>query len=335
MDEPKLRVAGEHNSISDVEGIKVGNYTDLDILSGVTVVLPDEACICGAEVRGGAPGTREIALLDPVNLVEKVNAVVLSGGSAFGLDAASGVMRYLEEIGKGYETRDGVKVPIVPAAIIYDLKRGKIEGKMDAASGYSACVDANQSFIMGNTGAGTGAIAGGIKGGLGSASEVLPNGLTIGALAIVNSAGHVADPLHGGLYGDHLELSGEFHLRRRLKVDASVLPTMISKLMESTVLGVVATDVNLSKAEATRVAIMAHDGVARAVYPSHTLFDGDTVFSLATGEKKILGNRARLVSTLGAASADVLARAIIRGVLSANSIGEIKSYKDLFPQAFT
>jgi L-aminopeptidase/D-esterase-like protein len=331
---PRLRVTGNQNCLTDVDGIKVGNFTDFDALSGVTVVLLDEAFVCGADVRGGAPGTREISLLDPVNLVGKADAVVLSGGSAFGLDAASGVMRYLEEVGRGYETRDGVRVPIVPAAIIYDLNRGKVKRKVNADSGYAACLDAKLSFPLGNVGAGTGAMAGSVKGGLGSASEVLANGVTVGGLAVVNSAGQVADSRHGGLYASYLELSDEFHLGKHLVIDVSIIHPLTSKLAENTVLGVVASDAELTKSEATRVAMMAHDGIARAIYPSHTLFDGDTVFALATGERKEVNNRARLISMIGAASADVLARAIIRGVVSAESVGKTESYRDAFPEAF-
>jgi L-aminopeptidase/D-esterase-like protein len=332
--EPILRKTGETNSITDVEGIRIGNFTDLNILSGVTVVIPDEARVCGADIRGGAPGTRELALLDPVNLVQRVDALTLSGGSAFGLESASGVMSFLEESNKGYETRDGVKVPIVPAAIIYDLYRGKTKGRVDNSSGYMACRALSQSVNQGNVGAGTGAVSGGIKGGLGTASELLPRGITVGGLAIVNSSGYVADSRFGGLYAGYLELGEEFGLMRSLRIDVSCSMQMTSKLAENTVLGVVATDVALSKSEAKRVAIMAHDGIPRAIMPSHTLFDGDVVFSLA-GQKVVDDDRARLISLIGSTCADVLSRAIVHGVLAADSTSDFLSYRDRFPEAFS
>ncbi len=324
------RMIGPRNRITDVKGIKVGNHTDLDVLSGVTVIVPDERCTAGVDVRGGAPGTRETDLLNPVNHVQEVDAVLLSGGSAFGLSNADGVMRFMEEEDRGYLARNGIKVPIVPAAIIFDLNRGEKSGRIDPNSGYEACKSLSLDIDLGNVGAGTGAKAGGLKGGLGSASEVLPNGVTVGAIVAVNSAGYVADPIEGGLYARYLEINEEFGDVPSLHINASVQTPLSTRLGENTVIGLVATDASLSKTEANKVAQMAHDGIARAVNPSHTMFDGDTVFSLATGVVDTNGIRGSLVSLIGATAADVLSRAIIHGVLNASSVNGIPSYRDRF-----
>ncbi len=332
--EQVLRKTGESNSITDVHGISVGNFTDPEILSGVTVVMPDESCVCGVDLRGSAPGTREIPLLDPVCLIQGVNAITLSGGSAFGLSTASGVMRFLEEKGQGYITREGCKVPIIPAAIIYDLYRGKVRGKLCEKSGYAACESLSRTVLQGNVGAGTGAMAGGIKGGLGTASEVLPGGVKVGAISVVNSAGNVADPVLGGLYARYLGLEEEFNGVKQLPINSRFFTPLMNKLYVNTVIGVVATDANLNKSEITKVAMMAHDGIARAIYPAHTMFDGDTVFALATGRNEVNAKRANMVSLIGAIAADVFSRSIVHGVLAADSVAEIKSYKDRFPSAF-
>jgi L-aminopeptidase/D-esterase-like protein len=328
--EPVLRVHGERNSITDVPGIQVGNYTDLDVLSGLTVIIPDDRCVAGVDVRGGAPGTRETDLLNPVNHVDKIDAVLLSGGSAFGLSNADGVMRYLEEEGRGYPARDGIKVPIVPSAIIFDLYRGEKRGRMSLESGYQACMSLSVDLKQGNVGAGTGAIAGGIKGGLGTASEVLSSGVTVGAVAVVNSAGYTTDPTCGGFYARNLELGGEFGNLPELPIKGNVLSPLSARLGENTVIGVVATDTSLSKTEVTKVAQMAQDGVARAVSPAHTMFDGDTIFALSTGGKETNGNRGSLVSLIGAVAADVFSRAIIHGVINASTANGIVSYRDKF-----
>ena len=328
--EPVFRVHGELNSITDVPGIKVGNYTDLDVLSGVSVVLPENRCFAGVDVRGGAPGTRETDLLNPVNHVDKVDAVMLIGGSAFGLSNADGVMRYLEEEGRGYTVRGSVKVPIVPSGIIYDLYRGKKRGRIPFDSGYHACKSQSVDIKQGNIGAGTGAIAGGLKGGLGTASEILPNGVTVGAMAVVNSVGYVADPGCGGLYARFMELEGEFGDIPEFSLQGNILSPLSTRLGENTVIGVIATDTALGKTELTKVAQMAQDGVARAVSPSHTMFDGDTIFALSTGEKETKLSRESLVSLIGAVAADVFSRAIIHVVLNASSVNGIVSYRDRF-----
>lgn len=324
------RVLGPRNSITDVPGIKVGNYTDLDVLSGVTVIVPDERCVAGVDVRGSAPGTRETDLLNPINHVDKVDAIMLSGGSAFGLGQADGVMRHLEENGRGYPARNGIKIPIVPSAIIFDLYRGAKRERLQSDAGYKAMKSLGLDFEYGNIGAGTGAMAGGLKGGLGSASEVLPNGITVGAIVAVNPAGYVADPVNGGLYAHHLELDNEFEGVTKLPIDSSILTPLSVRLGENTVIGVVATDATLNKTEATKIAQMTHDGVARAISPSHTMFDGDTIFTLVTGLKEGNGNRGSLISLIGATAADVFSRAIMHGVLNAHSVNGITSYRDRF-----
>lgn len=324
------RVHGLRNSITDVPGIKVGNYSDLEVLSGVTVVLPDDRCVAGVDVRGSAPGTRETDLLDPVNQVSEVDAIMLSGGSAFGLGNADGVMRFLEENNRGYPARDGIKVPIVPSAIIFDLYRGEKRGRVSSDAGYKACQLAGLDVEQGNIGAGTGAIAGGIKGGLGTASEVLPNGVTVGAIVSVNSAGYVADPINGGFYARYLELENEYEDTPKLAKRLNVHTPLSARLGENTVIGVIATDAALTKTECTKVAQMAHDGIARAVSPAHTMFDGDTLFALATSSMETNGYRGSLVSLIGSTAADVLARAIIHGVLQAKSVNGISSYMESF-----
>ncbi len=327
---PTHRHHGPRNSITDVQGIKIGNHSDMDILTGVTVVVPDERCTAGVDVRGGAPGTRETDLLDPVNLVERVDAVVLSGGSAFGLSTADGVMRFLDEQGRGYPAKNGVHVPIVPAAIIYDLNRGKKQGRINADMGYTACENLSYECHNGNVGAGVGAVAGGIKGGLGTASEVLHNGVCVGAVVAVNSAGYVADPLSGGLYARYLELDKEYGDAPVLSIHGDMHTPLSVRLGENTVIAVVATDAALTKTECSKVAQMAHDGIARAVRPSHTLFDGDTVFALSTMKHVMKNGRGSIVSLIGSTAADVLSRAIIHGVINAETVNGIPCYRDRF-----
>lgn len=329
-DDYTKRIHGPRNSITDVSGIKVGNYTDLEVLSGVTVVLPDDRCVAGVDVRGSAPGTRETDLLNPVNQVSKVDAVMLSGGSAFGLGNADGVMRFLEENNRGYPTRGGVKVPIVPSAIIFDLYRGEKRERVSTDAGYLACQQAGLDVSQGNIGAGTGAVAGGIKGGLGTASEVLPNGVTVGAIVSVNSAGYVADPVNGGFYARYLELGNEYGETPKLPTRLDVHTPLSARLGENTVIGVIATDAALTKTECTKVAQMTHDGIARAVSPAHTMFDGDTIFAISTGAKESYSHKGSRISLIGSTAADVMARAIIHGVLHANSVNGIKSYAETF-----
>jgi L-aminopeptidase/D-esterase-like protein len=319
-----------NNTITDISGIEVGQAQDVEALTGCTVVLYRKGAVAGVDVRGSAPGTRETDLLNPVNLVEKVHAIVLAGGSAFGLDAASGVMRYLEENGIGFDTGAGV-VPIVPAAILFDLNIGRGDVRPDAEMGYRAATAATSGVpAEGNAGAGAGASVGKIfgpksamKAGIGTASMKV-GGLVVGAIMAVNSFGDVIDPETGqiiagarstnlgplrvgqeGYFGDTLEIMKTF-------VGRTVLGFATKA---NTVVGVVATNARLSKSEATKVAQMAQDGVARTIRPAHTMLDGDTIFALATGEKNTDP------STVGAFAAEVVAQAILRAVKKAAPAG--------------
>jgi len=334
--------SGRYNAITDVPGIEVGHFTDPRILSGVTVVLAREGSVGGVDVRGGSPGTRETDLLSPVNRIERVDAVALCGGSAFGLDAAGGVMRFLEEKGIGHQAREGMPVPIVPAAVIFDLGRGEARGRVTEASGYEACRLASGGRVpMGNVGAGTGAVSGGLKGGVGTASEVLENSTTVGAIVVVNSSGSAVDTGTGGFYARNLELDGEFGDLRE-DVPARFFPraNLMWRRGQHTTIGVAATDAALTKAQATKVAQMAHDGLARAVYPSHTMFDGDTVFTIATGESGNIDedldkrDRDRALSLLGASAADAMARAIVHAILAAETVGPYVCHRDRYPGAY-
>jgi len=288
-------------------------------MTGCTVVLcPPEGCAAGVDQRGSAPGTRETDLLRPGQLVERVNAILLTGGSAFGLDAAGGVMRYLEEHGIGHSVGVTV-VPIVPAAVIFDLAVGDFRTRPDAAMGYAACVAATDGAVTeGNVGAGTGASVGkalgpaqAMKSGLGMASLRLPGGLIVAALMVVNALGDVLDPRTGGiLAGARLPGGGWADSSHLLLHGAprSATPT-------NTVIGVVATNARLDKAQATKVAQMAHDGLARAVRPAHTMFDGDTIFALSAGAVQAD------ITRVGQAAADVTAEAIVQAVRTAHTAG--------------
>ena len=300
------------NAITDVRGIAVGHVQDDQALTGCTVILCRKGAVAGVDVRGGAPGTRETDLLNPINLVEKVHAIVLAGGSAFGLDAATGAVRYLEEQKIGFNT--GVaKVPIVPSAILYDLNLGRADVRPDSAMGYRAAASASTDAPKeGNVGAGTGASVGKIlgmkramKAGLGTASINL-NGTIVGALVAVNPFGDVIDPASGKVLAG---VRSGTTLQRLKKMQGR--PATAS----NTVIGVIATNAKLTKAQATKVAQMAQDGIARTIKPAHTMFDGDTIFTLATGEQKAD------VSTIGAYAAEAMAEAILRAVKMAKSAG--------------
>jgi L-aminopeptidase/D-esterase-like protein len=332
------------NRLTDVQGIVVGHSTDLDRMTGVTVILAKGGAVGAVDVRGAAPGTRETDLLNPVNRVEKIHAIAICGDSAFGLNAVGGVMRFLEEQGIGFPVGEGRVVPIVPAAVLFDLGRGKKEGHVSERAGYTACENATAGPVpQGNVGAGTGAVAGGLKGGIGTASETLQDGITVGGLVAVNSFGSPVEPETGHFYARRLEKAGEFG---NLRPDGPA-PTGPSRLEytgktgQHTTIGVVATDARLSKAQATRVAQAAHDGLARAIWPAHTLFDGDTVFVLATGavelphqDEPFMGDVAESLSRVGSSAADVLSRAIIHAILAAETVGSFPSYRDKYPQAF-
>ena len=309
------------DSLTDVRGLRVGHFTDTRRPTGCTVILTPEGAVAGVDVRGAAPGTRETELLSPLNAVEKVHAVMLAGGSAFGLDAAGGVMRWLDE--RGFGVRVGpARVPIVPAAILFDLWVGDAKIRPDAASGYAACDAATtEPVVEGNVGAGTGAAVGklfgihrAMRGGIGSAS-ITVGGLTVGALVAVNAIGDVVDPatgepVAGARTADGTALLGTMQALRRGDVPAHLQPGT------ATTLGVVATDAVLTKAQANKVAQMAHDGFARSINPVHTMGDGDTIFALATGASGIEGN----VTLIGALAADVMAIAVQRAVHAATAL---------------
>jgi len=318
--------------ITQVAGIRVGHFTLPGGLTGCTVVLADgEGAIGGVAQRGGAPGTRETDLLDPTNLVERVNAVVLTGGSAFGLDVGTGVMKFLEEKNIGYKTNAGV-VPIVPAAVIFDLPFiGASKARPTADCGYKAAAAAtNGPVAEGNVGAGAGATIGKINGGrtamkagIGSAAIALPNGLIVGALVAVNAVGDVIDPSSGAVVAGTRDAGGKLADARR--VLRAGTQTTTPRPGENTTIGVVATNARLTKPQAARMALMADDGLARAIFPSHTIGDGDTVFALATGA----WNGTADVSTVGALAADVMSEAIVRAAVMAKGSGGLPAAADL------
>ncbi|HXD16918.1 MAG TPA: P1 family peptidase [Vicinamibacterales bacterium] len=320
----------ERKGITQVPGIRVGHFTLPGGLTGCTVVLADgDGAVGGVAQRGGAPGTRETDLLDPTNLVERVNAIVLSGGSAFGLDAAQGVVKYLEEKNVGFKTSAGV-VPIVPSAILFDLGFGGNKARPTAECGYKAAgAAAGGPVAEGNVGAGAGATVGKIgggrmpmKSGIGSAAIALPNGLVVGAIVAVNAVGDIIDPSNGAVVAGARDANGNIADARKVLRAGS--QTSTPRPGENTTIGVVATNAKLTKAQASRMALMADDGLARALFPSHTLGDGDTVFALATGG----WNGTADVSNVGALAADVIAEAIIRAAVMAKSSGGLPSASD-------
>lgn len=334
---------GPNNAITDVPGIFVGHYTGTH-LTGTTVVQANPAAVGGVSQRGGSPGTRETDLLNPVNRVDIVNAVVLSGGSAYGLETASGVMQCLENQGLGFPVGGGNVVPIVPAAILFDLGRcdTPYDYRPDFSFGMQACLAVESGPVeQGNVGAGAGAVSGGLKGGIGTASVVLDNGIIIGAIVAVNSVGSTFND-KGNLYAASLELDNEFDILRSGKHDAEPKekkkdkpPKNKKEFLKNTTIAVVATNVKLTKAQITKIAQMADDGLARAIRPSHTPYDGDTVFALGTGEIDMasLGDPSYVVYQIGSAAADVLSRAIVHAILSAESTPCYESYCDNFDKA--
>lgn len=340
------------NAITDIDGIQVGHYTDLENATGCTVILcPPAGAVGGVDVRGPAPATRETDLLRPGHLVERVHAVLLTGGSAFGLDAASGVMRFLEEKKIGYDT--GVaRVPIVPAAAIFDLAVGSANVRPNAGAGYHACLAASSGAVAeGNVGAGTGASVGHLlgakfatKSGLGTASQEIGRGIIVGALIVVNAFGDVVGPRTGEiLAGTRKPAVGGRILasllgssaKQALKEDASMrywldsASAIKSGLAQTalarthTTIGIVATNAALTKEEANLVAMMAHDGLARAIRPSHALYDGDALFVLSAGKKQ--GD----VSAIGHTAAEVVAEAIVRAVNAAESLHGIPARREI------
>ena len=321
------------NAITDILGIQVGHAQNEEALTGCTVILCEKGAVGGVDQRGGAPGTREVDALHPMHLVHKVHGVMLAGGSAFGLDAASGAMRYLEEKGVGFDTRIA-KVPIVPSAILFDLGIGKSNIRPDAAMGYQACLNSSsEAPAEGNVGAGTGATVGKIfgpaqcmKSGIGTASLEIGAGVIVGAIAAVNAFGDVIDPSTGQIIaGARSRDMGPLHIGAPgyFADTLQVMKSMIGRTAlgfgsrGNTVIGVVATNAKLNKEETNKVAQMAHDGLARTIQPAHTMVDGDTIFALATGE------RSGDVNIVGAFAAEVFAQAILRAVRSAEPVAGI------------
>ena len=331
---------GKRNLITDVAGISVGHAENAAIRTGVTVVLAARPFPAAVDVRGGAPGTCETEALDPINLVGAVDAIVLSGGSVYGLEAAAGVVAWLGARGRGFQLRpEAPPAPIVPGAIVFDLANGG-EKQWGTEPPYRALAiaaveRAGSGVALGNAGAGFGATAGMYKGGIGSASIVTDNGFTVGALAVVNSAGSPVIPHTDVFWAFPFEQAGEFGGRRLPQdfqfVGATLPPDMKRppQAGANTTLAVVATDADLSRIELKRLAIMASDGVARAIRPVHTPFDGDIVFALATANRALTDPRPFALIELGNAAADCVARAIARALYEAESLGNMRSYRDI------
>lgn len=330
------------NAITDVPGIRVGQAERVGEgwLTGVTVVVPPPTgAVAGVDVRGGGPGTRETDLLDPRNAVERVHAVVLTGGSAFGLAAVDGVVPRLYAEGTGYPVGGpGEVVPIVPAAVVFDLGRGgEFAHHPDAALGAEAYDAASADLVEGSHGAGTGCRVGGLAGGVGSASATLPDGSVVGALAVVNAVGSAVDPATGELWAARHCLDGDLPgLRRPDVADLDAARHRAAEQPEprpplATTLVVLATDLTLTKAQCQKVSGLGHDGLARAINPVHTMFDGDTVFTLATGERPAPDPAA--FHALLTVAGDAVTRAVARGVLAAGSSAGRRAYRDAFPSA--
>jgi L-aminopeptidase/D-esterase-like protein len=326
---------GSYNAITDVQGLLIGHFTSTAHYSGTTVVFCPEGATAGVDVRGSAPGTRETDLMAPTNLVEKAQAVVLTGGSVYGLACADGVVRRLSEKGLGFPLEEGNVAPIVPAAALFDLGRGPAYVPPVGPEWGARAVDAASEGAVdrGCVGAGTGAVAGGIKGGLGTASEVLEGGIVVAALIAVNSLGSVVNPSSGRPWEIGMEVNDELGDQGRRAVK---LPAPEPVTPANTTIGVVATDAMLTKAQAQKIAQMAQDGLARAIRPAHTMFDGDTIFCLATGKKELPETEgffaapyAQAINDIGRAAADCSARAVMRAVLSAETMGKFTAFRDL------
>ncbi len=322
-----------NNTITDVPGIRVGNAHDCTGATGCTVVLCGDGAVAGVDIRGGAPGTREIASLSPANLISKVHAVYLAGGSAFGLDGAAGVVRYLEEHDIGFDVGVG-RVPIVPGAVLFDLAVGNPKARPTPEMSYQACLDASEGPVLqGNVGAGCGASVGKVAGmnrtmksGLGSASIRVGN-LVVGAVVAVNAFGDVIDPDTGAILAGTRSEDGKCCIDSRTLMAQAVAAEHVVSDTEvfsgNTTIGVVATNALLTKSDATRVAMMAHDGYARSIRPVHTMVDGDTIFALSTGT---VGAN---LSTIGSLAADVMAMAVVASIINTRGAFGIPSIADL------
>ncbi len=323
---------GPKNLITDVDGIKIGNAEDQQVVTGVTAVIPDNPAVAGVDVRGGGPGTRETDALRADGVVERVTGIVLSGGSVFGLEAASGAVVALAKQGRGFIHRE-ICVPIVPSAILFDLANGGDKDWQESPPyrelGISATENAGMDFLLGNSGAGYGSTANVLKGGLGSASAVTEDGIQIGAVIAANPVGSVLIPGSPNFWSWPFEIGAEFgglgppQETSEMVLDLPEAPA----LAENTTIGVVATNAALSKAEATRLAVMAQDGIARAIRPVHTPFDGDTIFTLSTEQVKLPEPRPLNLARIGAIAADCVARAVARGIYHADSLSGFPGYQ--------
>jgi len=320
-----------HDALTDVAGLSVGHFTLAGRATGCSVVLCPEGAVAGVDVRGGAPGTRETDLLQPENLIERVHAILLTGGSAFGLDAAGGVMRWLEEHGHGVEV-GRIRVPIVPAAVLFDLWQGDLKVRPDAAAGHAACAAATRDKpAEGSVGAGAGAAVGklfgierAMKGGIGGASLRVA-GITVAALVAVNATGDVMDPADGSLIAGARSGPDSRHLAHSLRAMLrGEIPTRLQAGMATTI-GVVATDAVLDKAACRKMASMAHDGLARCINPVHTPYDGDTLFALATGT----AGRTANLALIGSLASEVTARAVVSAIHHATGLPGLPAARDL------
>jgi len=318
--------------LTAVQGLKVGHHTLTGRPTGCTVVIAEKGATAGVDVRGSAPGTRETDLLSPTATVDQVHAIVLSGGSAFGLDAATGVVRYLEQRGVGLKF-GGAVIPIVPAAILFDLGIGDGAIRPNADCGFAAAQAATDGPVPeGNVGAGAGATVGkmggrnrAMKGGIGTSAIALPSGLVVAALVAVNARGDIIDPGTGQVIAGMRTEDGRglVDVRRQIRSGGSELPP--AEPLQHTTIGIVATNATLTKTQATKIAQMAHDGLARAIVPAHTSGDGDAIFALATGAR----TEPVVLDTVGALAADAMAEAIVRAVRAATGIPGFPAARDL------
>lgn len=325
------------DAITDVHGIEVGHYTDMSAATGCTVIICPGGAVAGVDVRGGAPGTSETDLLGPGNLIGRIHAVLLSGGSAFGLSASAGVMKYLEERGIGYQ-KGPITIPIVPSAILFDLNLITQEVRPGPEEGYSACLSRSSEAVPeGTIGAGTGATVGkalgmerAVKGGIGTCSIKLPNGTTVAAIVAVNSFGSIVDHRTGTVIAGPRSADGAEHLDS-LDLLVSGDYTHENPLPANTAIGIVATDAPLSKDQVHYLARVSHDGLALTIRPCHTLLDGDTMFALATGEAAAAGNSlsSKELTQLGAAAVEVVARSVLRAVRLAEGLGGVPAVREL------